>query len=248
MDNNHLFEDEVDEEMAREKAEREARLAETQQQNQDHEQNSSSYDPEQNAGYNQSQNTDYNQSQTTGYNQSQNAGYNQSQATNYNQSQNTGYNSNYTVEADTHKGFAIAGFIISIVALVLCCAGCNVLLAILALVFCIIYLAANNPNKSKKGLAIAGVIIASVSIAVTAVYYVMIFTSPEFQDTYDEILKSLEEEYDYSESDETDEFEDLFDENNDDDDCEDGSCMSDSDSGRGKKHYQDLREEEDGSL
>ena len=220
MDNNHLFEDEVDEEMAREKAEREAREVEPQQQN--YENNSSSYDPEQNVGNNSLQDIDYNQSQ------------------------NTGNNVNYTVEADRNKGFAIAGFVISLVSLLLCCTGCNILFAILALVFSIIYLCSNNSNKSNKGFAVAGVIIAGVSIIITVIYYAMFLSSPEFQEIYDDMLESIENEY-YSEPDEMDEFEDLFDEKID-EECEDGSCMSNPDSGRGRKHYQDLREEEDGSL
>lgn len=70
---------------------------------------------------------------------------------------------NVTVTKTNSKtnGLSIAGFVISIVSLVLCCGS----LSWLSLIFSIIGLTNANKNKDEnKGLAIAGIIISAVAL------------------------------------------------------------------------------------
>ena len=75
--------------------------------------------------------------------------------------------------SSTTNGFAIAGFVLSIVGVV-CCSF--VVCGILGLIFSIIGLnKANSSNGNGKGLAIAGIIISSIAIVLTLVVYILYF-------------------------------------------------------------------------
>lgn len=77
---------------------------------------------------------------------------------------NTNINSKYT------NNMGIAGFVVSLVSLFMCC--CT--LSWLSLIFSIIGVKnANKHNGEEKGLSIAGVIISSISLAVFLIYLVM---------------------------------------------------------------------------
>lgn len=70
------------------------------------------------------------------------------------------------------NGFAIAGFVLSLVGLV-CCSF--VICGILGLIFSIIGLnKANSSNGNGKGLAIAGIIIGGVAILLTIIYWILV--------------------------------------------------------------------------
>jgi len=62
-------------------------------------------------------------------------------------------------EQKDNSGFAIASLVLGIVSIVVCCCGINLITAILAIIFGVLGL-----RSSKKGLAIAGIITAAVSI------------------------------------------------------------------------------------
>lgn len=73
-------------------------------------------------------------------------------------------NNNYTKAATTQyqtNSMAVAGFVLSLVSL-FCCGFCN----ILGLIFSIIgYTQASKYNNNNKGLALAGIIISGISLA-----------------------------------------------------------------------------------
>ena len=71
-------------------------------------------------------------------------------------------------ETNKTEGFAVAGFILSIVSF-FCCGSTS----ILGLIFSILGLV--NCNKNGKGLAIAGIIINSIMFVVLIILYIFMF-------------------------------------------------------------------------
>lgn len=68
------------------------------------------------------------------------------------------------------NGFGIAGFVISLVSLLICCGS----FSWLSLIFSIIGLVnANKNNGEGKGLSIAGIIISSIVVVLVIVFYVI---------------------------------------------------------------------------
>lgn len=83
------------------------------------------------------------------------------------QNTNQAINNNVQVVKSTN-GFAVAGFVVSLVSTILCCGIFNWL----SLVFSIIGLVnSKNMNNEGKGLAIAGIVISSVFLVLTIVLY-----------------------------------------------------------------------------
>ncbi len=74
--------------------------------------------------------------------------------------------------------FGIVSMTLGIVSLALFCSCCNILLAILAIIFGILQL--TKPGQ-QKGMAIAGIVTASLSILFFAVFAVMMALSTDFQ-------------------------------------------------------------------
>lgn len=75
---------------------------------------------------------------------------------------------NVTAPEKKSNGFAIAGFVISLVSTLLCCGMFN----ILGLIFSIIGLVkAKDYDGSGKGLAIAGIIICAVVMVASLIFY-----------------------------------------------------------------------------
>ena len=74
------------------------------------------------------------------------------------------------MKANKTNGFAVAGFVISIVSLILCCGT----ISILSLVFSIIgAVQSKDLNGNGKGMAIAGIVISAVGIFLIAIVYAL---------------------------------------------------------------------------
>lgn len=95
-----------------------------------------------------------------------------------NQSQNNSVNTtqnqpNVIIQNTPNKytnGFGIAGFVISLVSLLICCGS----FSWLSLIFSIIGLVnANKNNGEGKGLSIAGIIISSIVVVLVIVFYII---------------------------------------------------------------------------
>ena len=85
-------------------------------------------------------------------------------------------NMNNEVSNNNEKpnGFAIAGFVISLVSMILCCGT----ISWLSLIFSIIGVVnANKENDKGKGLAIAGIIISALSILILIILYILGLTT-----------------------------------------------------------------------
>lgn len=96
--------------------------------------------------------------------------------TNNNDNQNpTPVNNNYVTVNNQNQsnGMAIAGFVLSLVSLLLCCGSLNWL----SFIFSIIGLAnSKNKNGNGKGMAIAGIIISCIVMIVIVVFIILIVT------------------------------------------------------------------------
>ena len=83
----------------------------------------------------------------------------------------------YGESAAEEKGdgtaFGIASMVLGIVALLLFCTGCHVILAILAIVFGIIQLVRNK----QKGFAIAGIVTAGLAIVIYIIFIIVCMTT-----------------------------------------------------------------------
>lgn len=84
------------------------------------------------------------------------------------------------------QGFGIASLALGIASFVLFCTCINIPLAILAIIFGIIQLA--NPG-SKKGMAIAGIVMSAISLLLLAVFLVGIWGSADFKQGFQEELR-----------------------------------------------------------
>ena len=87
-------------------------------------------------------------------------------------------------ESDSYGGMAIAGFVISLIS-PCCCA----VPALLSLIFSIIGL----KSTTKKGFAIAGLIISIIIILIAVVYYAAFFSSSEWSNVFEEYERALEQ-------------------------------------------------------
>lgn len=89
------------------------------------------------------------------------------------QNTNQTVNNNVQVVKSTN-GFAVAGFVISLVSTILCCGTFNWL----SLVFSIIGLVnSKNMNNEGKSLAIAGIVISSIFLILTIILYALGITA-----------------------------------------------------------------------
>lgn len=94
--------------------------------------------------------------------------------------QGTSYQ-NYEEPVQENMGFGIASMVLGIISLVLFCTCCNLLLAVLAIVFGIIHLVR---CKSGKGFGIAGIVTAALSIISFFVYIFAFAGSSVFQEEF----------------------------------------------------------------
>ena len=143
-----------------------------------------------NNGYNY--NSGYNNSNYSGPGYS-NSNYNGS---NYNGSNYNGYNysgSSYGTpqEPKTTNGFGIAGFVISLVGMLLACCFpiFGLITGFLGIVFCIIGV---NKKYNVRGLAIAGIVLSVICFLFSGFGFLL--ESDDFNDALDQILEE-EEEY-----------------------------------------------------
>lgn len=90
-------------------------------------------------------------------------------------------------------GFGIASMILGIVALIFFCTGCNILFAILAIVFGIVQLVKNK----QKAFAITGIITAGLSMLLFIMLYVMMVISAGTSDYYDDYYDNYYDGYGY---------------------------------------------------
>ena len=91
------------------------------------------------------------------------------------------YYQNYEEPVQESRGFGIASMVLGIISLVLFCTCCNLLLAVLAIVFGIIHLVR---CKSGKGFGIAGIVTAALSIIFFFVYIFAFAGSSAFQEEF----------------------------------------------------------------
>lgn len=101
----------------------------------------------------------------------------------------------YQQDADKN-GFGIASLVLGIIALVLFCTCINIFLGILAIIFGIIQIV----KYEKKGMAIAGIVTAAVSIVLFFVSWALMFSSADFNDMmtndfYKEFMEEYNEEF-----------------------------------------------------
>lgn len=100
--------------------------------------------------------------------------------------QNTnGQNMYQQPERKPSQAFGIASLVLGIISLLFFYSCCNVLLAVLAIIFGVIQLA---QNKSGKGMAIAGIITSVLSVVLLIVFYVLFMFSVDFQSMLDDQL------------------------------------------------------------
>ena len=91
------------------------------------------------------------------------------------------------------KGFAVASMVLGLISLVLFCTGINVITAILAIIFGIVYLAKRRPEK---GMAVAGIITAVVGILAFVTYWVLIIHAAGRVSGPDDFLRRYEYQFD----------------------------------------------------
>ncbi len=90
-------------------------------------------------------------------------------------------------------GLGIASLVIGIISLMCFCTGLNVILAILAIVFGIVQLA----TCESKGLAIGGIVMAAISIMLTAITYGLLFSNVTFTDMMkEEVQQNFQDDED----------------------------------------------------
>ena len=90
-------------------------------------------------------------------------------------------------------GLGIASLVIGIISLMCFCTGLNVILAILAIVFGIVQLATCESN----GLAIGGIVMAAISIVLTAITYGLLFSNVTFTDMMkEEVQQNFQDDED----------------------------------------------------
>lgn len=146
-------------------------------------------------GYGYQPQPNYQQPQGYGYPQQQNmyqtanpqaqGGY-QSGA-NYNYGQ-------YEKDPKESTGFGIASLVLGIIAVVLFCTGCNILLAVLAIIFGIIQLVRSN----YKGMAIGGIITGGLSIVFFIIYWIIVGGAAiSYDDIYDKYYYNYDSYNDY---------------------------------------------------
>ena len=116
-----------------------------------------------------------------------------------------------------NDGFAIASLVLGIISLVFFCACCNIITAILAVVFGIIHI---TRTDKRRGMAIAGIVTASLSVILGVVSWVLLTTNVNFmnsfrgdvediipyfenEDSYDDFLDDYLEDYGIKEDDST---------------------------------------------
>ena len=87
--------------------------------------------------------------------------------------ENNSYNSNVVIsEQGKTDGLCLAGFIVSLVSLILC--GCSV--SLVSLILSIVGVTRIKKNgHSGKGLGIAGIVISAVSIVIFIIYVIIFF-------------------------------------------------------------------------
>ena len=82
--------------------------------------------------------------------------------------------------------------VLGIISVVISCAGYNIITAILAIIFGAIHL---GKRRSRRGMAIAGIVLGIISIAlfviVVVILAVAIGTSPDFMNLYNDMLNEL---------------------------------------------------------
>lgn len=103
----------------------------------------------------------------------------------YNSDRNYGQN-------DKKLGFGIASLVLGIISLVFFCSCLNVITGILAIIFGVLQLAKYKPHG--KGLAIAGIVTAAISIILLVVFYGLVGSNAALQKS---ILDEYEDIYDY---------------------------------------------------
>lgn len=103
--------------------------------------------------------------------------------------------------------FGIASMVLGIVALLLFCTGCHIILAILAIVFGIIQLVRNK----QKGFAIAGIVTAGLAIVIYIIFIIVCMTTGT---TWNYLYNYADQYYDDGDSynyDYYDDYNDLYD-------------------------------------
>lgn len=117
------------------------------------------------------------------------------QQNNYWQNTN-GHNMYQEPQPKPSQAFGIASLVLGILSLLCFYSCCNILPAVLAIIFGIVQLAM---NKSGKGMAIAGIITSILSVVLLIAFYAMFMFSTDFQSMLDEELKNpdLYEYYNY---------------------------------------------------
>lgn len=121
------------------------------------------------------------------------------------------YYYSYGEPAAEEKGdgtaFGIASMVLGIVALLLFCTGCHIILAILAIVFGIIQLVRNK----QKGFAIAGIVTAGLAIVIYIIFIIVCMTTGT---TWNYLYNYADQYYDDGDSynyDYYDDYNDLYD-------------------------------------
>jgi hypothetical protein len=167
------------------------------QQGTNEQQNASNQDGYQQFGQNPYQNSqDQNQNQNNPYQQNQYQN-NQNQNNPYqnNQYQNHSYQQNAPVQNQSN-GMAIGSLVCGIIGLLLsCCWYIGIPLSIAGLVLGILVL---KNKKGGKGMAIAGIVLSSITIVIGIFAVIMFFafsTSPEFSNLYEEIYSEIQSTY-----------------------------------------------------
>ena len=91
-------------------------------------------------------------------------------------------------QAKQSNGLAIAGFVVSLVSMILCCGS----FSWLGLIFSIIGLSeSKKKNGAGKGLAIAGIVISSISLALLIIFWITGVVGTIMEDVGESVGTSL---------------------------------------------------------
>lgn len=106
------------------------------------------------------------------------------QAPQYGQPINMNYQANMGMVQQESQGFGIASLVLGIISLLLTCSCINYITGILAIIFGIVQIV---KNKNNRGMAIAGIITAGISILVAT--FIWIFAIVVAEDTNSDFYK-----------------------------------------------------------
>lgn len=99
------------------------------------------------------------------------------------------------MEQKNNDGFSIASLVLGIIGILCGCCGCGYLFNILAIIFgCV---SKKNFEGKKSGLAIAGIVLGAVGLAVSLIMVIYLALTGYYQELYDAFIEGYNAGYNY---------------------------------------------------